>query len=295
LAGCLSDALLTGCTKEEGNPAAPGNQPPNQPSNPVPADGAAVVSLSTSLRWTCSDPDGDSLNYNLFFGATNNPPLVRQNMAENFWTPDSVTLGTTYYWKVVAKDSLGHPTEGPMWRFATFAPRTFGGAFNDYAFSVQQTSDGVFIIAGETGSFGAGADDVYLIKTDAGGNQTWFRTFGGAFGGWAQSVQQTSDGGFIIAGGTYSFGAGENDVYLIKTDAGGNQTWERTFGGASYDWAESVQQTSDGGFIIAGMTGSFGAGEGDVYLIKTDAGGNQTWERTFGGASKDYPYSVQQT
>ena len=172
--------------------------------------------------------------------------------------------------------------------------RTFGGSNRDGGYSVQQTSDGGYIIAGYTESFGAGYSDVYLIKTNTSGNQQWQRTFGGS--GWdiGYSVQQTSDGGYIIVGYTYSFGAGSADVYLIKTNASGNQQWQRTFGGSSQDEGKSVQQTSDGGYIIAGYTGSFGVG-GDVYLIKTDASGNQQWSQTFGGSFEDWGYSLQQT
>jgi len=172
--------------------------------------------------------------------------------------------------------------------------RTFGGASEDWAESVRQTSDGGYILAGDTDSFGAGGSDAYLIKTDASGNLLWQRTFGGTGDDCASSVQQTSDGGYILAGGTYSFGAG-GDAYLVKTDAQGNLLWQRTFGGADADWAESVQQTSDGGYILAGSTYSFGAGRWDAYLVKTDASGNLLWQKTFGGSQSEHANSVQQT
>jgi len=173
--------------------------------------------------------------------------------------------------------------------------KTFGGNNGDYARSVQQTSDGGYIVAGYTWSFGAGGVDIFLLKTDASGNLQWAKTFGGSDWDYASSVQQTSDGGYIVAGYTLSFGAGNNDVFLLKTDASGNLQWSKTFGGSNHDWAFSVQQTSDGGYIVAGWTYSFGAGNNDVFLLKTDASGNLQWAKTFRGDSTDYARSVQQT
>ncbi len=171
--------------------------------------------------------------------------------------------------------------------------RTFGGTDYDGAWSVQETSDGGYILAGSTKSFGAGSLDMYLVKTDANGDKLWSRTFGGTDSDWARSVQETSDGGYILAGGTG--GAGSCDMYLVKTDADGHELWSRTFGGTGSDCAESVQETSDGGYILAGCTGSFGAGSGDMYLVKTDANGNELWSRTFGGTDCDEAWSVQET
>lgn len=173
--------------------------------------------------------------------------------------------------------------------------RTFGGNSLDAGRSVQQTTDGGFIVGGETFSFVTSSTDVYLIKTDANGNQQWARTFGGSDHDQGYSVQQTTDGGFIIAGSTSSLGAGALDVFLIKTDVNGNEVWIRTFGGSGFDGGSSVWETADGGFIIAGSTSSLGAGGDDVYLIKTHANGDTSWTTTFGGSGNDYGSCVQQT
>jgi uncharacterized delta-60 repeat protein len=176
----------------------------------------------------------------------------------------------------------------------TFA-KTFGGTSGDWAYSVQQTSDGGYIVAGGTRSFGAGWSDIFLVKTDANGNVQWAKTYGGTGDEEAFSVQQTSDGGYIVAGYTHSFGAGGYDAFLIKTDADGNIQWAKTYGGTVGDYASSVQQTSDGGYIVAGYTVSFGAGNTDIFLIKTDANGNVQWAKTYGGTGSDIAWSVQQT
>ncbi|MCK5660487.1 MAG: hypothetical protein KAH86_03940, partial [Methanosarcinales archaeon] len=172
---------------------------------------------------------------------------------------------------------------------------TFGGADYDYAFSVQQTSDGGYIITGYTVSYGAGNADIWLIKTDENGNERWSSTFGGSADDYASSVQQTSDGGYIITGHTVSYGAGVSDAWLIKSDKNGTEQWNSTFGGVSNDATESVQQTSDGGYILAGRTSSYGVGNYDAWLIKTDASGDEQWNNTFGGAIYDVVESVQQT
>jgi uncharacterized delta-60 repeat protein len=173
--------------------------------------------------------------------------------------------------------------------------KTYGGTREDYGFSVQQTSDGGYIVAGYTDSFGAGYEDIFLIKTDANGNVQWAKTYGGTYEDYAYSVQQTSDGGYIVAGGTYSFGTGSSDFFLIKTDANGNIQWAKTYGGTYEDYAYSVQQTSDGGYIVAGLTDSFGADYDDIFFIKTDANGNIIWAKIYRGTEWDGAFSVHQT
>jgi hypothetical protein len=170
--------------------------------------------------------------------------------------------------------------------------RTYGGPRPEQGYCVQQTSDGGFIIAGSTESFGAGEPDVYLIRTDAQGDTLWTRTYGGPLEDEGYSVQQTADGGYVIAGRTWSFGAGapeSSNGYLIRTDAKGDTLWTRTYGGPDYASFESVQQTTDGGYIMTGLLKGF------VYLVKTDAKGDTLWTRRYHAGVGAEGYSVEQT
>ena len=178
---------------------------------------------------------------------------------------------------------------------STLWTRTYGGSSPDYVESVAQTYDGGFIAAGLTESYGAGWQDVYLIRTDANGDTLWTRTYGGSETDKAWSVAQTYDGGFIVSGSTDSYGVGSSDIYLIRTDANGDSLWTKTYGGVSYDYGESVALTSDGGFIISGTTGSWGMGSSDVALIRTDPNGNWLWINAYGGTRVDRGLSVAQT
>ncbi|MFQ5906037.1 MAG: T9SS type A sorting domain-containing protein [bacterium] len=173
--------------------------------------------------------------------------------------------------------------------------KTYGGGFADVARAVRQTQDGGYAMAGWTWSFGIGLSDVYLVKTDSMGNLLWDSTYGGGSYDAAYSLEQTSDGGYIMAGYTRSFGAGLSDVYLIKTDSLGTLLWDSTYGGASNDVGHSAVQTMDGGYVVAGETESSGAGGTDVYIIKTDSLGNAVWDSTYGGSLDDAAYSVRQT
>jgi hypothetical protein len=172
--------------------------------------------------------------------------------------------------------------------------KTFGGTAFDEGNSVQLTNDGGYIITGSTSSFGAGDLDVYLIKTDSNGNTNWNKTFGGIGFDAGRSVQQTADGGYIMVGNTENFGADLTDFYLLKIDGNGDLDWTKTIGGTNEDVAYSVQQTSDGGYIISGWTRSFGILY-EVFVTKTDGSGNPVWSKTFGGYSPDIGTFVQQT
>jgi hypothetical protein len=177
----------------------------------------------------------------------------------------------------------------------TLWTKTFGGAADDVGNSVQQTTDGGYIIAGSSISFGQGGSALYLIKTDSRGDTLWTRSYVGKLDAFGYSVRQAAGGGYVIAEITRASHMGYADVYVVKTDAHGDTLWTRTFGGDFHDQGSSVEVTDDGGYIITGYTNSYGAGSDDAYLIKTNASGDTLWTRTFGVETFDCGAEVQQT
>jgi len=171
--------------------------------------------------------------------------------------------------------------------------QTYGGEGGEVASSLVETSDGGYALGGQTSS--EVEFDFLLIKTDSSGNMEWTQTYGGT--GWDQaySLVETSDGGYVLAGRTISFGAGSYDAWLLKTDSNGNMQWNQTYGASGWDEAQSLVETSDGGFALAGRTKSFGAGDYDFWLVKTDETGSMLWSQTYGGPNIDQALAVIQT
>ena len=176
----------------------------------------------------------------------------------------------------------------------TMWTKTYGGTNDEYGSSVKQTTDGGYIISGDTKSFGVAIKDAYLIKTDMNGNVLWSKTFGSSGSDYGNTVLQTTDGGYIVAGTTETIGSGNYDVYLIRTNSVGDTLWTKSYGGSLEDDGNFIQQTSDGGFILVGTTISFGSGGYDIYVIKIDQSGDTTWTKTYGGIMDDYGFSVKQ-
>jgi hypothetical protein len=181
--------------------------------------------------------------------------------------------------------------EGPT----TIWMKTFGGPEIDVGCSIQPLSNGGIIILGYTESINPGERDFWLINTDASGNEIWNKTYGGSDYDYGYSVQETKDGGFILLGGTWSFGAGLEDFWLIRTDSEGNEIWNKTYGGSGMEYPSSIQKTSDGGYIIIGSTESFGTSMSDLWLIKIDADGTELWNKTYGSSPWNEGYAAQQT
>jgi hypothetical protein len=163
--------------------------------------------------------------------------------------------------------------------------KKYGGTSGDKAGTVRQTADGGYAFVGYTDSFGAGIYDVYLVKLNAAGEEQWYKTYGGADWDISGKMVITNDNGFLLAGWTANFGAQARDIYLIKTDASGNEQWYKIYGDAHKDGASDIIATNDGGYlVVGGLENTYFSNEWrtDLYILKIDASGNKLWDKTFG-------------
>ena len=176
-----------------------------------------------------------------------------------------------------------NPCPGQEWA------KAYGGAVGDEFNAIVQTPDGGYIAAGKTASFGGGEyENVWIVKLSDMGDVQWQRTYGGSTADEANAVLPTSDGGYVVAGETYSFGAGLWDVWVLKLDAIGGVLWQKAYGGSGSDRAYALVQTADGGYLIGGYTSSFGAGGNDLWVLKLDPSGNALWQRSVGSGNNEY-------
>ena len=282
-----------------------------------------------------TDADGDTLWTRVFGGER----YDSGHSIDVVSTGGSIVAGQTY--------SFGHLNKADFWLIRlddngdTLWTRTIGGNQHDYAEYVTETRDGGFIVTGGTSSFGNGESDVWLVRLDSFGDTLWTRTYGGEETDWAESVHETSDGGFNLTGSTHgngdrygwlirtdnkgdsmltkifgdtlidSFhpvkelsngdfiiggfsekpGKKGDEAWLVRTDDSGNLLWEKTYGGNGGDRVYDIEETNDGGFIVLAWTRSFGSGEHDIWLLRTDANGDSLWSTFCGGELSDVAFS----
>jgi hypothetical protein len=170
--------------------------------------------------------------------------------------------------------------------------QTYGGTERDVCEAVIEVDSGGFLMAGWTTSLGFGAADVWLVRTDANGNFLWSRNYGAKLDDKVYSMIEVSTGGFLLVGGTQSYGVGQTDVWLIRTDAFGNMVWNQTFGGPLFDEGKSVVELSTGEFALVAATTSYGAGVSDVWLLVTNSTGSMLWNQTYGGTNVDLGFQL---
>ncbi len=236
----------------------------------------------------------------------------RSNISGDKTENNMDTTSNYYDYWLVKTDSLGNV----QWQ------NTIGGTSSDQLYSIQQTLDGGYILGGYSNSYLSGDKtescfgswDYWIVKTDATGNIQWQNTIGGNFNDWLWSIQQAADGGYILGGTSMSDISGDktencigpttrSDYWIVKTDSLGVIQWQNTIGGNDEDELHSIQQTSDGGYILGGysMSGISGdktknnIGGHDYWIVKTDATGQIQWQNTIGGNDHDYLFSIQQT
>jgi uncharacterized delta-60 repeat protein len=247
-----------------------------------------------------------------------NSRVAREGIAgiDTYWARTYGGNGDDTAWSVQQTSDGGYIVAGETYSFgahlrdiwvlkldprgAVVWQKTYSLVSDDYARSVQQTSDGGYVVAGFiaaglTGPLSGGYFDAWVLKLDPSGAVVWQKTYGGSSYDWAWSIQQTSDGGYIVGGNTESFGAGDIDAWVLKLDSNGSIVWQKTYGESEYDWASSVKATSDGGYVVAGDTYSLAQDNYDVRVLKINSAGSITWQNTYGGTGNDYAYSVQQT
>jgi hypothetical protein len=197
--------------------------------------------------------------------------------------------------------------------------KRFGGTDVDYLYSFQQTKDGGYILGGssQSGITGDktqakwGYQDYWVVKIDSLGNKQWDKDFGGTEADYLISLQQTRDGGYILGGYSFSDSSGDktqdgwglHDFWIVKIDSLGSKLWDKDFGGTDYDFLYSIQQTTDGGYVLGGFSASGISGNKtqdtwgnyDYWIVKIDSLGNKQWDKDFGGTSIDFLYSLKQT
>jgi hypothetical protein len=226
--------------------------------------------------WLVKVDSSGTLQWNNTYGGTGNDVAycIVQTSDGGYalaGTTTSYGLGGDDFW-LVKTDSSGNK----QW------DKTFGGTGNDQAYSIVQTDDEGYAIAGETSSFGSGKEDFCLVKIDSSGNNIlWNKTYGGPESDIARSIIKPSGGGFAIAG------VSNSDTWLVKTDSSGNMQWNKTYGGSSagYDEGNSVVQTADGGYAL---TGSWG-GHQQGWLVRADSLGNMQWSKHYQGTDGGFP------
>ncbi|MGB9721013.1 MAG: T9SS type A sorting domain-containing protein [bacterium] len=215
----------------------------------------------------------------------------------------SVIQNTDGSYVIVGKKNNYGTTYDDVWLLKlnamgdTLWTRCYGGNHNEIGYEVQQTSDGGYIIVGATRSFGSGVPTYtngYLIKTDANGDTLWTRVFGDTLlvDDYGLSVKQTYDGGYIICGcsGLHP----QFDLYLVKTNNNGDVLWARKYGGSGQEIGYSIIE-SNGNYIVAGYTNSYGPNPSNYYLLKIGQNGDTIWTKVYDGGGDEHAYSIQNT
>jgi len=275
------------------------NVVPNSSSDPSPANAATNQPCNGSLQWTASDPDLDTLTYDIYLGSGSSLHLIASNISAQTVAFSGLRSDSLYSWRVNAKDRYSGINVGQVWTFNTAPP--VGTTFSVFQSPsntqqgryVQQTFDHGYICVGSTGT-DASQYHMWVAKFSETGTQIWARIYGGAAEDEGHCIKQIADGGYIAVGTTSSYGHGNTDVWLVRMNSDGDTLWTKTFGGTGYDEGWSVLQTANNEFVIVGQTYSFG-NDRQMYIIKTNSLGQEIWHQTYGGPYYDGMFALTET
>lgn len=309
--------LILGCNNDDDNLTTLQNQKPGDFTVQI----TQITDNNALLSWNVAvDPDDDKVTYSVFLGNDE----VQTNLETTEFLLEGLIAQTNYNGKVVASDGNGNESENTF-AFITEGgeiineevsiawQKSLGGTFDDEAYEIEQTTDGGYIIGGSSesgdGDVGGnkGGKDCWIIKLDSLGNIEWETNLGGSDNETIHGIQQTMDGGYIVGAfstssdGDVGGNNGMRDFWIVKLNASGNLVWETSLGGSSDDILESIQQTSDGGYIAAGFSSSDNGnvsgnnGKADAWIVRLDETGNLVWETNLGGSDSDIAASIDQT
>jgi len=283
---------------------------------------SSITSISAESGGNVTSDGGATVTaYGICWSTSENPTLSDSYTTDGSGTGqfisilDGLSPNTTYYIRAYAINSAGiaYGNELVLTTNIISWQKSLGGSSSEYAYSIQQTTDGGYIIAGFSGSNDGdvtgnqGFLDYWIVKLTSTGDIDWQKSLGGNSDDRANSIQQTTDGGYIIAGysgsndGDVTGNHGMNDCWIVKLTSEGVIDWQKSLGGSNKDQANSIQQTTDGGYIIAGFSGSNDGdvtgnhGSYDYWVVKLTSTGDIEWEKSLGGSDIDQANSIQQT
>ncbi len=230
--------------------------------------------------------------------------------AQNYWAKIYGGVGEDSPWKIASTSNSGFAIEGRTRSFGSgsedflfftadsngtsILQKVFSAPNLDEPYAMTATSDGGYLIAGNSSSFGEGSKDILFLKLNASGKIDWQKSIGGNDDESALSVVQTSDGGYIAVGWTFSVGAGGTDAWIVKISPDGNLEWQKAYGGTGYEFAYSIIETNDGGFLFVGNTDSSTGKDNDVWVVKLNNNGDVVWQKTYGGTNEESARAVRQ-
>ena len=284
-----------------------------------------ITANSATCGGNVTDDGGEPVTERGVCWSTSENPTLSDNhttngggMGEFTSSLTGLSGNTTYYVRAYATSSAG-TAYGDELSFTTQDEitlnwqKTYGGSSWDWPFSIQQTTDEGYVFAGGSNSNDGdvqgnmGGYDYWIVKLTSSGEINWQKSLGGSSLEYATHIKQTTDGGYIIAGrsnsndGDVSGNHGSSDYWIVKLTSSGEINWQKSLGGSGYEEARSIQPTTDGGYIIAGSSSSNDGdvsgnhGGDDFWIVKINSSGEIEWQKSLGGSSQDWAYSVAQS